>query len=92
MSGLLDPPAPPAPFRDIRNQRPAVADEKATLCLILRRLVLKPPASVINGSVNLTRSWLATQKDAKSVLASPRSSVGDLSRAIVTMRGFDTGA
>lgn len=80
------PPAPP--FKDIRNTRPSAAEEKAALCLELGRLCQKCPASVASGSINLTRNWVAAQKQARKIVANSRSSVAELSSAISNMMSF----
>ncbi len=78
----------PRKFKDIRNTRPSVAEEKANLVLELGRLCATPPQSVANGSINLTRQWLATQKASKATAASARASVLDLDMAIKAMRAY----
>lgn len=84
------PETPPQSFRDIRNTRPSVAEEKAQLTLILGRLCASVPHRVRNGSVNLTRDWMAAQKAAKSLAANSRASVLQLSGAIGAMRRFES--
>jgi len=76
------------PFRDIRNQRPSVAEQKAALALELGRLLTKPPASVVNGSVQKVREWQAARARAAKVAGSSRSSVPELTAAINNMRRF----
>ena len=79
---------PAAPFKDIRNTRPSAAEEKARLCLDLIRLCQTPPKSVRNGSVNLTREWLACQRGSKALAANSRASVVALEMAIKSMQRF----
>lgn len=43
MSDLFGFEAPRAPFRDIRDQRPSVAEQKAILCKRLGELLRTPP-------------------------------------------------
>lgn len=76
------------PFQDIRNQRDTVAEEKAVLCLQLKELCHKCPQSVANGSIQITRSWFASQKNSLKTLNSSRSSVPDLQRAVTNMRQY----
>jgi hypothetical protein len=81
--------APTAPFRDIRNTRESVAEEKARLCLELLGLCRAPPRSLNSASVNRVREWRAAHKSALKVLASKASSRGELSSAINSMRSFE---
>lgn len=83
---------PAKPFKDIRNQRDAVAEKKAELCLQLSRLVAVVPASVRNGSIQITRAWIARQTKAKKVLANSRSSITDLTDAVAQMRAYEQEA
>ena len=80
-----------APFMDIRNTRPTVAEEKAALAFELGRLCMKPPKSVVNGSIQATRAWVDAQKKALKLVRSPRASVQELTSAIGSMRGFLSG-
>ena len=73
---------PAKPFRDIRNQRPSTAERKAELCLEIKALALRPPPSVINGSVQLVRKWRAAQEAAMKVCGSARSSIVELELAV----------
>jgi hypothetical protein len=82
------PPMTAAQFKDIRNTRPTVAEEKAALCLELGRLCTKPPESVANGGIELTRRWVAAQKTSLALARNSRASVVALSLAIKTMRGY----
>lgn len=78
----------PAPFKDIRNTRSMVAEEKARLCLELGALCKTPPSRVRNGSVNLTREWLNCQKKSIALAARARASVIELGMAVKNMRRF----
>ena len=93
MSHQLDwvggPQAEPRQFKDIRSTRPSVAEEKAAKCLELGALLKRPPAAVVNGSVNVTREWQAARAAASKVAGSSRSSVQELSAAINNMRRFE---
>lgn len=80
---------PPPAFKDIRNTRPSVAEEKARQRLELLALCRTPPESVRNGSVNLTRAWVAAQKKGKALAANSRASVVDLGLAIKAMQAFE---
>lgn len=75
-------------FKDIRNTRPSVAEEKAELCLRLRAMCIKPPPSVVNGSIQRTREWLAAQKDALALVKGTRATVPQLQSAITNMTRF----
>jgi hypothetical protein len=85
MTDLFGHQTPPQAFKDIRNTRPSVAEEKAQLCLALGEKVKRCPPSVASGSIQVTRAWVATQKAAIKVLKSSRSSVFDLQQAIKSM-------
>lgn len=74
--------------RDIRNQRPSTAEDKAVLCKQLLELCHRPPESVVNGGVQLTRRWIADSAGAKKVAASPKSSVPQLMYEVAKMRGY----
>lgn len=66
----------------------AVQDEKATLCLQLLELTRKPPASIVNGSVQVTMQWLVDQKKSRQTMKKRGASVNELSTAIATMRQY----
>lgn len=76
------------PFKDIRNTRPSVAEEKAALCLQIGELARKVPASVCNGSVNKVREWKAVAVSALKTAGSRRSAVPDLTAAITNLARF----
>lgn len=82
---------PAKSFRDIRNQRPSTAERKAELALDIKRLALKPPASVISGSVQTVRAWRTAQEAAMKVAGSSRSSVVDLELAVKSLEVFAPG-
>lgn len=80
---------PPRPvFKDIRNQRPSTAEEKAALCLMLGELCRKVPPSICNGDVKAVREWRAHLEQSKKVLAGKRSSIAELTNAIAQMRSY----
>ncbi|RUR69050.1 hypothetical protein EJP67_18490 [Variovorax guangxiensis] len=81
------PPPQPA-FKDIRNQRPSTAEEKAALCLTLGELCRKVPHSICNGGVKSVREWRAHLEQAKKVLGAKRSSIAELTNAIAQMRSY----
>lgn len=88
-SDLFGHTAPKADFRDIRNTRPSIAEEKARLALELHRLVKVPPKSLASASVNAVRVWRAAHESACKVLASTGSSCAQLESAINSLRGFE---
>lgn len=88
MSDLFGHQETPPRFVDIRNQRPAVADEKAELTLVLNRLCKTVPASINGASVNVVREYKAVLKRAQKVLASKSSSRQELSSAINSLQRF----
>lgn len=80
------------PFKDIRNQRPSVAEEKAEKALQLGRLCLAiPPQIKSGGSINKVRDWTKARNAAAKVAANKRASVSDLSAAISNMERFFRG-
>jgi O-acetyl-ADP-ribose deacetylase (regulator of RNase III) len=48
----------------------------------------RPPASVVNGSIQRTRQWVADRKKAEKVAKSTRSSVPELQGALSMMRAY----
>lgn len=88
MSDLFGHAQPQAQFKDIRNQRSSTAEEKAELSLRLGRLINKCPASVVNGSVQITRQWLHEREQARKLVKSPRASVNELRSAITRMEAY----
>lgn len=78
-----------APFVDIKNQRPGVAEEKAALCMELNKLLQTPPRSLGSASIQLVRRWRFEHKAALAILKSKDSSRGQLQAAINTMRSFE---
>lgn len=83
---------PRAPFKDIRNQRDSVADEKAQLCAILNRMLRQVPDSIRGASINKTRAYMAERERCLKVLKSTRSSRVELQSAINTMRQYEVEA
>lgn len=75
-------------FKDIRNQRPSTAEEKAALCLTLNDLCRKCPQSICNADVKQVREWRAHAEKAQKVLASKRSSIAELTSSIAQMRSY----
>jgi hypothetical protein len=82
MSDLFGHIEPSAPFKDIGNQRPSVAEEKAQLCLTLNRLLQTPPPCV-RGRVDPARPRVAllaqagASRAAEQSLVSARAADGD---------------
>jgi hypothetical protein len=70
------------PFKDIRNTRPSVAEEKARLLMELGVLLRKVPESVKSGSVNRVREWREDQGKAAKVAANSRASAQEIRTAI----------
>ena len=77
--------APEQKFKDIRNQRTSVAEQKAHLCKRIGELCNKVPAKIANGSINITREWRATRDAAMKTAGSSRSSVNQLEQALNSM-------
>jgi hypothetical protein len=89
MSDLFGHIEPSAPFKDIGNQRPSVAEEKAQLCLTLNRLLQTPPRALGAASIQRVREWRYSHKQALRVLQNKASSRQELLTAINTMQGFE---
>lgn len=82
------PPTNANTLRAVRNTRASAAEEKAQLLLDLGRMCQTPPQRVRNGSVNLTREWIACQKSSKALCLNTRASVVQLGIAIKNMQRF----
>lgn len=89
MSDLFGFETPPRAFKDVRNQRPGVAQQKAELLLELGALIKVCPKAVANGSIQKVRQWRAKCEKARGVAGNPRSSVHDITRAIKSMRALE---
>lgn len=83
----FDPPAP-KPFVDIRNQRPSVAEQKATLCMQLRELCNRPPQKIIDGGVMHVVAWKSVRAECAKIIAKSTSTVPQLESAINRMKAF----
>lgn len=81
--------ATPPPFIDMRNQRPSAAEEKAQLCLVLNRMLLRAPKALGSASIQTIRAYKHAHKQALKVLQSKTSTRPELETAINTMRGFE---
>lgn len=75
-------------FADIRNQRPSTAEQKAQLCLTLKRLCDKPPQNVVNVGIATVRAWKTASEECRKVCAKVSSSVPQLEAAINRMKAF----
>ena len=74
------------PFKDIRNQRDAIAEEKARLCLLIKERCNKAPKSIMSGgSINEVSNWKRDREAALKVCSNKRSSAGDLEAALNSM-------
>ena len=80
---------PLSPFKDIRNQRSGVAEEKAMLCKRLNAMLRRIPQPVAHGSIQKVRDYQASHKTAKKTLEDKRASVQQLMSAINTMERFE---
>lgn len=76
-------------FRDIRNQQPTAAEEKALLCAELNELLRTPPRSLGSASIQRVREFKHTHKSALRVLQSKTSSRQELQMAINSIRAFE---
>lgn len=68
MSDLFGFNQPTAPFSDIRDQRPSVAEQKAILCKTLGELLRTTPPRINSASINETRAWKDAHARAQKVL------------------------
>lgn len=73
-------PSPPQ-FRDIRNQRPSTAEQKAVALLRLGQLLKRVHAQIRDGSVQRVREWKACHAAALKVAGNSRSSVTEITSA-----------
>jgi hypothetical protein len=77
-----------APFKDIRNTRESVAEEKARLCQELNALLRKtPPASQI-ASIQQVKAFNTAHASALKTLRSKTSSRAELTSAISSIKAF----
>lgn len=76
------------PFRDIRNTRPSVAEEKAILARDLGLMARKIPKAYQDWSVNRVREFVAAQKKAIKLAAGKNSSVPDLTSAMTNLKRY----
>lgn len=76
---------PQATFKDIRNQRESVAEQKARLCKQIGDICNKVPSQIANGSINQVRAWRLTRDSAMKTAGSSRASVHQLEQALNSM-------
>ena len=88
MTDLFGYAAPVASFKDIRNQRESVAEEKARLCLELNALIKRAPQFLSTASIQTVRAWQITHKAARKTFSSKGSSRAELLRAIDSLRKY----
>lgn len=86
MSDLFGFVAPRPVFKDTRNTRPSVAQQKAELLLELGRLIRSVPPEARDGSIQIVRLWKSRKEAAEKIANNSRSSVHDLTRSIASMR------
>ena len=79
---------PVAQFRDIRNTRPSVAEQKAELCLRLSQMCRKVPPSICSADIKTTRNFVHHLGAAKKILAKKSASVQELQTAISQLESF----
>jgi hypothetical protein len=76
-------------FRDIRNQRPSTAEEKAQLLKILGELMNKVPDRIRSGgSIEEVRRWKLERGEVAKVAGNRRSSTHDIRSAINKMQKY----
>lgn len=88
MSDLFGHIVTPTPFKDIRNQRESVAEEKARLCQELNAMLRRTPKSSAIDSIQKVTHFKAAHKSALKVLQSKASSRHELSAAINSMEAW----
>lgn len=74
--------------KDISDQRPSVAEQKAILCKRLGELLRKAPESICSGDVKTVREWKIHHEAAKKKFQNSRSSVNELQSAINQMESY----
>jgi hypothetical protein len=79
---------PRAEFKDIRNQRPSTAEEKAELCATLNTLLRRSPKPATVASIEQTRHFKHVHKTALKVLQNKASSRQELRSAINSISAF----
>jgi hypothetical protein len=79
---------PPREFKDIRNQRESIAEEKARLCADLNTLLRRTPKASAIGTIQQVRGYRAAHKLALRILQSKTSSRQELLSAITSMQGW----
>lgn len=75
-------------FKDIRNQRDAVAEEKAVLCKQIGSICNKVPKNYSQMDVIQIRSFKKDREAAMKVAGSKRSSINDLTAALSNMQRY----
>jgi len=76
------------PFKDVKNLRPTIAEEKAELCLRIGVMCRKPPASVCGGTVQATQVWVDAMKRALKVAKKSKATVPELTAVLSSMERF----
>jgi hypothetical protein len=82
------PPTVVVPFRDIRNTRQSVAEEKAQLAHELGSLARKAPPGCMDWSVQRTDNFRGAVARAVKVAGAKRSTVPELTSALNNLRSF----
>jgi hypothetical protein len=85
MTDLFGVVAEQPPFKDIRNQRESVAEEKARLCQELNGLLRRTPKAHAIASVQQVTAYKYAHKAALKVLQCKTSSRQELETAITSM-------
>jgi hypothetical protein len=80
--------AAPAPFQDIRDQRPSAADEKAQLCMHLNTLLKRTPPPDFIATVQSARAFAHAHKQALKKLNARTTSRPELSEALNSLAQF----
>lgn len=88
MSDLFGFSAATEPFKDIRNQRESVAEEKARLVMELNALCKRPPQFLSTATIQTVRKWRIAHKAAQKILNGKDSSRAQLSTAIQSLKDW----
>lgn len=76
------------PFKDIRNQRPSAADEKAQLCMRLNALLRRTPPPDLIATVQQARAFGIAHKQALKKLNGRNTSRPELAEAFNSLSLF----
>lgn len=76
-------------FKDISNQRPSTAEQKARLCHQIGALINRVPKSIMSAGIERTREWRAARDLSAKAVQSSRTSTTELQIALKRMQAFE---